>query len=101
MVDYSNINEKNMKIELNKIGTILTSRPSGKDAWLTMKAYVLPNFKEESIEIDFTGIQVITPGWLDEFLTPLKTMFPNKVKYLPYNNASVKASLEILESQHQ
>lgn len=86
-----------MKIELKKFGTVLTSRPSGKEAYLAAKAYSLPKDSEEKIEVDFSGVQVLTPSWADEFITPLIYDFPGQVTLLPTDNASVKAALEIIQ----
>lgn len=86
-----------MRIELKKFGTILTSRPAGKEAYLAAKAYALPKNNREKIEIDFTGVQVLTPSWADEFLTPLVAEYPERVSLLPSANASVKAALEIIK----
>jgi len=85
-----------MRIELKKFGTILTSRPAGKEAYLVAKAYGLPKDGEEKIEIDFSGVQVLTPSWADEFLTPLKEDYPERISLLSTENASVKAALEII-----
>lgn len=85
-----------MKIKLQKFGTVLTSRPAGKEAYLTAKAYSLPRNPKEKIEVDFSGIQVLTPSWADEFLTPLVSEYQKNVILLSSDNASVKATLEIL-----
>ncbi len=85
-----------MRIELKKFGDILASRPAGKEAYLSAKAYSLPKDPEEKIEIDFSGVHVLTPSWADEFLRPLFQDFPGQVILLPASNASVKATLEIL-----
>mgnify|MGYP001579834858 FL=1 len=90
-----------MRIELKKFGIILSSRPAGKEAWLVAKAYITPDIKNEIVEIDFNGVQVLAPSWADEFLTPLKLAFPNQIKYLHSDNPTVKATLEILEQQHK
>lgn len=90
-----------MKIELKKFGTILTSRPEGREAYLAARAYLLPKNKNEIVEIDFSGVDVLSPSWADEFLTPIKNDFRNNLKLLPCNNSSVKASLEILNEQHK
>lgn len=85
-----------MRIELKKFGTNLSSRPAGKEAYLGAKAYSLPKNMEETIEVDFTGVQVLTPSWADEFITPLLAERPGKVTLLPTDNASVKVTLEII-----
>lgn len=87
---------KSMRIELKKFGTILTSRPAGKEAYLAAKAYSLPKNGSEKIEIDFSGVEVLTPSWADEFLTPLKIEYAERLSLLPTKNASVKAALEII-----
>ena len=90
-----------MRIEIKKFGTILSSRPAGKEAWLAAKAYIIPDIKDEVVEVDFSGVQVLTPSWADEFLTPLKNIFGDKMYYLPCDNPTVKTTLEILQEQHQ
>lgn len=84
-----------MKIQLSKYGTVLTSRPAGKEAFLALKAYVLAK-KEKILEIDFEGIKVLSPSWADEFLTPLKKEYQNRFFLLPSENPSVLASLKMI-----
>ncbi len=87
-----------MKLELSKFGNILSSRPAGRDAWLSAKAYLLDKLKpKEKIEVDFSGVSVLSPSWAEEFLTQLKQNYPKQVIFLPSDNPSVKASLEIIE----
>ena len=85
-----------MRLELKKFGNILSSRPTGRDAWLSAKAYTLPKDAHETIEVDFSGVEVLTPSWADEFITPLKKEFGDKVILLPSDNPTVKATLEII-----
>ncbi len=86
-----------MTIELKKFGTTLISRPAGKEAWLAFQ----PNFKDvldsEEIVVDFTDVLVLTPSWADEFLTPLRSRFNDRMKLINTDNASIKATLEILD----
>lgn len=84
-----------MKIQLSKYGTVLISRPAGKEAFLALKAYVLGK-KEKTLEIDFGGIRVLSPSWADEFLTPLKKEYKNHLFFIPYDNPSVEASLKMI-----
>ena len=90
--------KNNMIIELKKFGTMLVSRPSGKEAWLAFQ----PNLKDiadsEDIVVDFTDVLVLTPSWADEFLTPLRDRF-KKVSLSNTDNASIKATLEILDKK--
>lgn len=86
-----------MYLELKKFGNILSSRPAGRDAWLGAQAYLFDNLKsEEKIEVDFSGVSVLSPSWAEEFLSKLKEKFGERVIFLPSNNPSVKASLEII-----
>ena len=87
-----------MKVDLKKFGTILISRPDGREAALGMKAYSEPISSGETIELDFSGIDVLTPSWLDEFIQTLKHSFPsNQIKYRPSQNPSVIESIKVLE----
>lgn len=61
-----------------------------------MSAYTTKNIDEnEMIEIDFSGIKVLTPSWADEVVTPLVKKFKN-VKLLNTENATVQATLKTL-----
>ena len=84
-----------MLIKLNKFGSILVSRPAGKEAYLAFQP-TLRERKEKIIEIDFEGVEVLTPSWADEFLTPLIDLYKNDVKLININNSSVIESLKIL-----
>lgn len=85
-----------MRIELNKFGEILMSRPAGKEAYLAMKAYILKDVPlEEEIVIDFSGVKVLAPSWADEVLTKVARDY-KKVKLQNTDNSSVKATLETL-----
>lgn len=86
-----------MTIALKKFGNMLISRPAGREAWLAAQAYVLPRDKEEKITIDFAGVDVLAPSWADEFITKLLERFGREnVTFLDTDNASVQATLEIL-----
>ena len=85
-----------MRIKLVKFGDVLVSRPNGKEAFLTMSAYNLKDIKEdEEIEIDFSGIKVLTPSWADEVVTKISQRFKN-VKLVNTENSSVQATLKTL-----
>lgn len=84
-----------MVIRLSKFGTLLISRPAGKEAYLAAKSYLLSP-PPKTIEIDFRGVKVVTPSWLDEFVTPLRHEYPDRLKLLPSANPTVVASLETI-----
>lgn len=85
-----------MIIKVIKFGTTLVSRPSGKEAWLAFQPTLKDISKSEEIVVDFQGVVVLTPSWADEFLTPLRDRFKDKVILVHTDNASIKATLAIL-----
>ncbi|OGQ05620.1 MAG: hypothetical protein A2W61_06950 [Deltaproteobacteria bacterium RIFCSPLOWO2_01_44_7] len=86
-----------MKIEIRKFGDILVSRPAGREAFLVIKSYLKPKSSSELVELDFTGVKVMTPSWLDEVLEGLKGEFANRVRCLPSDNPTVIESIKTLE----
>lgn len=86
-----------MKIHLRKFGTVLISRPSGKESFLALQPLMKDVKEKEKIEIDFTGVSVLTPSWADEFITPLKAKYKNRLNLTNTKNPSVVATLETLK----
>ncbi len=87
-----------MKLELKKFGTTLSSRPLAKEARLSTQAYMLSDLKpNENIEVDFSGIEVLTPSWADEYISSLKKAYADRVVLLPSENMTVKMSLEFVK----
>lgn len=87
-----------MKVKLKKFGEILTSRPSGKEAGLAIKAYFKPK-PHEKIELDFDGVLSVGPSWLDEVLTLLRKEYGrDRVICLPTQNPSVIESIKIIDA---
>ena len=85
-----------MRIELKKFGNMLISRPTGREAFLIMQSSLIKNLDEnELIEIDFLGVEVLTPSWADEVITKLAEKFKN-IKLLNTKNESVQATLKTL-----
>lgn len=85
-----------MHIFINKFGATLVSRPAGKEAWAAFQPALREVLADETIEVDFEGVNVLTPSWADEFLTPLKQRY-KKVVLTNTKNSSVQATLKILE----
>lgn len=90
-----------MNIELKKFGTILTSRQAGKEAYAAFLPFLNATAPDEDSIIDFEGVDVFSPSWGDEFLTPLKNKGGDKLFLKNIKNASVRATLEILEEIHK
>lgn len=86
-----------MKIELAKFGKVLTSRPAGKEAFLAIRPILDPD--ADRVEIDFSDIISIGPSWADEFFRALEDIYGDRVAYLPSDNPSAKATLEILQDK--
>ena len=86
-----------MRVELKKFGEILVSRPDGREAYLIMSAYLTKGLPEsEVIEIDFSGVKVLAPGWADEVITKIARDFKN-MKLINTANLSVSATLKFLD----
>mgnify|MGYP001561875527 CR=1 FL=1 len=88
-----------MIIQLKKFGTTLVSRPSGKEGWLAFQPVLREISDNEEIIVDFKGVVVLTPSWADEFLTPLREKYKERVRLRTIDNPSVKATLDILKKQ--
>ena len=76
---------------------MLTSRPAGKEAYLSAKAYILPKDVSEEIILYFKGVDVLASSWGDEFITKIEEDCPGKVFIENTQNPSVQATLEILK----
>ncbi|MEK7061270.1 MAG: DUF4325 domain-containing protein [Patescibacteria group bacterium] len=85
-----------MVIQLKKFGKVLTSHPAGKEAYLAFAPTLRECKDSEAIEVDFEGVEVLTPSWADEFLTPLFNLYKNKLVLKNTSNPSVVESLKIL-----
>lgn len=85
-----------MIIKLKKFGEVLTSHPAGKEAYLAFQPTLRECKNNEAIEVDFEGVEVLTPSWADEFLTPLFSSYRSRVSLNNTNNPSVVESLKIL-----
>lgn len=86
-----------MRIEMKKFGTLLISRPAGKEAFLAASAYLLNPAPQGDIELDFEGVKVLAPSWADEFISGLREKVSNSIKVLPTKNPSIIESLKILD----
>ena len=85
-----------MKIDISKFGSILISRPAGREAFLAARAYSIPKTGIEVIELDFSKVRVLTPSWADEFVSGLRQEFGDRLKIIEGKNASVKMTFETI-----
>ncbi|MDR0447633.1 MAG: STAS-like domain-containing protein [Treponema sp.] len=82
-------------VKISNFGDILMSRPAGREAFLMAKAYVFRDTKKtDEIILDFDEVKVLAPSWAGEFITGLKSEYPNTIQCINTKNPSVKASLE-------
>lgn len=84
-----------MRIELRKLGEVLTSRPAGKEAFAAIRPTL--DLNASVVEVDFAGIVSLSPSWADEFFTALRDTYGSRVKYLPTDNPSVIETLRVLK----
>ncbi len=85
-----------MIVPVRKFGEILVSRPAGREAALIIRSSFVPNDPSERIQLDFAGVKVVGPSWLDEVLTALRDEHGDRVDCLAHGNASVIESLATL-----
>ncbi len=88
-----------MIIKLIKFGDLLTSRQDGREALAAIQPELNALGESEKIEIDFSGVITFTPSWGDEFITKLIDKYGERVNLTNTKNASVQATLDILEIQ--
>ena len=86
-----------MVIEIKKFGKMLISRPAGKEAASIILSSFIPQSDVEPIELDFSGVEVIAPSWLEEVLNSLKDVYGDRVVCRAYDNLSLKESLKIIQ----
>ncbi len=88
-----------MILKISKFGEFLTSRPEGREAALTCLAYEQGMKTSQEVSIDFSGILVMTPSWLSEFVQTLKEKKIKTVLFIPSENPTVVSSIEIIQSE--
>jgi len=86
-----------MVIELNKFGTVLSSRQSGKEALAAYRPTLRGVQSNENIELDFSGVVTLSPSWADEFITPLFKEYGERLTARPTDNASVEVTMRVLK----
>jgi len=86
-----------MRISLKKFGNMLVSREAGREAQLAFLPSLNDVDDNENLEIDFEGVSVLNPSWADEFITPLKEKYGDRVILMASDNPSVIATLNLLK----
>ena len=86
-----------MNIKLKNFGQTLTSRQSGKESYAAFLSTLESLPKDETISVDFDGINTFSPSWGDEFLTSLMKRYNNQVSLMNTQNLSVQTTIQLLE----
>ena len=95
----SDFNGDKMTILMKKFGTQLISPPERRDAALLIAHQFLDRNKENSVELDFDGVKVLTPSWLHEIIQEILKLFDKVcIQFINAENSSVKASIEMVSS---
>ena len=86
-----------MKLQLEKFGTTLISRELGSEALRAFQPTLRELSKDEELEIDFSGVLTLSPGWADEFFTPLLGQIGVRLILVHSNNLSVQTTIKFLQ----
>jgi hypothetical protein len=86
-----------MTINLKKFGTILVSRQLGREALAAFESSLTGLKPDEPVVIDFSGVDVFSPSWGDEFITPLAKRYPASLRLKKSTNTSVRETVKMLE----
>ncbi len=95
------VKAKKSILKIAKYGQFLSSRPEGREAALAAWAYHENLKKSSTVKFDFTGIIVMTPSWLSEFVNTLRDCGIKKIEYLTEQNLSVRRSIQAVLADDQ
>lgn len=87
-----------MIIQLNKFGSVLSSRDAGAEAFAAFRPTLDAVPPTEDIIVDFTDIGTLSPSWGDEFLSRLQDTYGARVWLRPTSNLSAQETIRLLES---
>jgi hypothetical protein len=91
---------ENMKIQTKKFGEFLMSRPAGLEAGRIICQNFVPKNVNEIFELDFEGVKAAGPSWIHEVCITIRQNYPNKIVVLDAGNASVIASLKVIDLEN-
>ena len=63
-----------------------------------MLSSFIPPTDSEMIELNFSGVEVVAPSWLDEVLTLLRDRYGKRVVCMQSEHLSLQESLKIIEA---
>lgn len=86
-----------MKINLGQFGRTLVGREAGREAFAAAQANTLRQLpSDDLIEVDFTGVDVLTSSWAEEFLHALQKEYGARIRLLPPDNPAVQLTLDFI-----
>ena len=101
-----------MIIHMRKFGTVLNARPAGRESLLAIRPTLPPMLSanqpplnlsdartSEQIELDFEGVEVLTPSFAEEFIIHLLDQYPGHVQFRNTGNVTVRTTLDFLARQ--
>src|SRR4051794_5441566 len=101
-----------MTIQMSKFGTVLNARPAGRESFLAISPTLPPlapagqpsldlngSSDAETIDLDFSGVEVLTPSFAEEFIIGLLDRYPGRVRFRNTDNATVRTTLDFLGRQ--
>ncbi|MDO8482390.1 MAG: DUF4325 domain-containing protein [bacterium] len=90
-----------MKLQLEKFGKTLLSRELGSEAFKAFQPTLREFSRDETLEIDFSGVLTLSPSWADEFLSPLLNQLGDRLVLLSSDNLSVHVTLTVLQEANK
>ncbi|TSC59099.1 MAG: Uncharacterized protein Greene041619_121 [Candidatus Peregrinibacteria bacterium Greene0416_19] len=85
-----------MTIKMRKFGTVLNSRSAGREAFLAIRPALPRDQGSQDIILDFHGVEVLTPSFADEFITPLIELQCARLRFENTGNITVSKTLRFL-----
>ncbi|MBI2589913.1 DUF4325 domain-containing protein [Candidatus Berkelbacteria bacterium] len=82
---------------MKKFGAVLTSRQAGREAYAAYSPHLVTLGKNDDLNLNFEGVEALSPSWADEVLTPFLERFGKRLILSSTNNPSVKLTIKTLE----
>ena len=89
-----------VRVEMKKFGTLLNSRPAGREAALRIFQIVNGYNKDEDMILDFKGVEILTPSFADELINMLYEKYQNrKIKLENQETATVQDTIKSIQER--
>jgi hypothetical protein len=87
-----------MRIQMKKFGTLLNSRPAGREAALRIFQIANGFLNDKEMILDFAGVEVLTPSFADELIRLLKERYED-IKIENTETPAVRDTITSVTSQ--